>query len=39
VYRTGLAKGDCVRVTPTLYNSAADADALAAAVTTLAARG
>jgi selenocysteine lyase/cysteine desulfurase len=39
VYRTGLAKGDCVRVTPTLYNSAADADALAAALTRLAARG
>ena len=38
-YRTGLAKGDCVRVTPALYNSAADADKLAAAITTIAARG
>lgn len=37
-FRTGLAKGDCVRVTPALYNSAADADRLAAAVTTLASR-
>jgi isopenicillin-N epimerase len=37
--RTGLAKGDCVRVTPALYNSAGDADALAAAITQLAARG
>ncbi len=38
-YRTGLAKGDCVRITPALYNSAADADALAAALTKIAARG
>lgn len=38
-YRTGLAKGDCVRVTPALYNSVADADKLAAAITTIAARG
>lgn len=38
-WRTGLAKGDCVRITPALYNSAADADRLAAALTTLAARG
>jgi selenocysteine lyase/cysteine desulfurase len=37
--RTGIAKGDCVRVTPALYNSAADLDKLAAAVKTLAARG
>lgn len=37
--RTGLAKGDCVRVTPALYNSAADLDKLARALTTLAARG
>ena len=36
--RTGLAKGDCVRVTPALYNSAADADTLADAIKTLAAR-
>ena len=33
--RTGLAKGDCVRVTPALYNSSADVDKLARAVTTL----
>ncbi len=38
-YRTGLAKGDCVRVTPTLYNSPADSDRLARAVKTIAARG
>ena len=38
-YRTGLAKGDCVRVTPALYNSAADADKLASAIKTIAARG
>jgi len=37
--RTGLAKGDCVRVTPALYNSSADADKLARALTTMAARG
>lgn len=37
-WRTGLAKGDCVRVTPTLYNSAADADRLASALRTLAVR-
>jgi selenocysteine lyase/cysteine desulfurase len=38
-YRTGLAKGDCVRVTPALYNSVADADKLANAIKTVAARG
>lgn len=37
--RTGIAKGDCVRVTPTLYNTPADADTLAAAIQTIAARG
>ena len=37
--RTGLAKGDCVRVTPTLYNTPADADTLAVAIRTIAARG
>lgn len=37
--RTGLAKGDCVRVTPTLCNSAADLDKLAAAIKAIAARG
>jgi len=31
-WRTGLAGGDCVRVTPALYNSPADADRLAAAL-------
>ncbi len=36
--RTGLARGDCVRVTPALYSSLADADRLAQAVTTLAGR-
>jgi selenocysteine lyase/cysteine desulfurase len=34
--RTGIARGDCVRVTPALYNSAADVDRLAAAITDLA---
>lgn len=38
-YRTGLAKGDCVRVTPTLYNSVADAEKLALGIKTIAARG
>ena len=38
-WRTGLAKGDCVRVTPALYNSVADADKLAAAIKTIVARG
>ena len=38
-YRTGLAKGDCVRVTPALYNNVADADKLARALKTIAARG
>jgi selenocysteine lyase/cysteine desulfurase len=37
--RTGVAKGDCVRVTPALYNSAADADKLATAIAKIAARG
>ncbi len=36
--RTGLAKGDCVRVTPALYNAPADADRLVAALKVLAAR-
>ncbi len=35
-WRTGLAKGDCVRVTPALYNSAADADRLSDALRTIA---
>ncbi len=38
-YRTGLAKGDCVRVTPALYNRVADADKLATAIKTITARG
>ena len=37
--RTGLANGDCVRVTPTLFNSPAQLDKLAAALRTMAARG
>ena len=36
--RTGIAKGDCVRVTPALYNSVSDLDKLAAALTKIAAR-
>ncbi|MBK6456144.1 MAG: aminotransferase class V-fold PLP-dependent enzyme [Gemmatimonadetes bacterium] len=36
--RTGLAKGDCVRVTPALYNAPADADRLVAALRVIAAR-
>ncbi|MEZ4417283.1 MAG: aminotransferase class V-fold PLP-dependent enzyme [Gemmatimonadota bacterium] len=37
VWRTGVAAGDCVRVTPALYNTPADVDQLAAALTELAA--
>jgi selenocysteine lyase/cysteine desulfurase len=36
VRRTGLDRGDCVRVTPALSNGAADADRLASALTALA---
>lgn len=39
VWRTGLARGDCVRVTPALYNSPADVDRLAAALKSIAVRG
>jgi isopenicillin-N epimerase len=39
VWRTGVAKGDCVRVTPALYNLPAEADRLASALTSIAARG
>ena len=39
VWRSGVASGDCVRVTPALYNSPADADRLAAALIEMAARG
>jgi hypothetical protein len=33
--RTGMARGDCVRITPALFNSPADVDRLAAAITEL----
>ncbi len=39
VWRNGPARGDCVRVTPALYNSPADADRLASALQELARRG
>ena len=39
VWRTGAAKGDCIRVTPALYNTPADADKLAAALKEMAGRG
>jgi len=39
VQRTGLARGDCVRVTPALYNTPADVDRLAAALREMAAGG
>lgn len=39
VWRTGLARGDCVRVTPALYNTPADAARLAQALNAMAARG
>lgn len=39
VWRNGLAKGDCVRVTPALYNRPDDVDRLAAAIKAIAARG
>jgi selenocysteine lyase/cysteine desulfurase len=38
VWRNGLAKGDCVRVTPALYNAPADADRLVVALRGLAGR-
>ena len=34
--RTGMARGDCVRVTPAIYNGVADVDRLAAALVELA---
>ena len=37
-WRTGLAGGDCVRVTPALYNTVEDADRLAAALKEIASR-
>lgn len=39
VARSGVAKGDCIRVTPSLYNTPADGAKLVAALTTLASRG
>lgn len=39
VWRTGLSRGDCVRVTPSLYNTPADARRLAGALSSIAARG
>ena len=36
--RTGIAKGDCVRVTPALYNTPGDADRLVAALKVVASR-
>jgi isopenicillin-N epimerase len=39
VQRTGIARGDCIRVTPALHNLPADMDRLAHALRTLAARG
>jgi len=38
VARSGLAKGDCIRVTPSLYNTPADGAKLVAALRTLASR-
>jgi selenocysteine lyase/cysteine desulfurase len=38
VARSGLAKGDCVRVTPALYNTPADCERLASALKTMAGR-
>jgi selenocysteine lyase/cysteine desulfurase len=38
VARSGLAKGDCVRVTPSLYNTPADAAKLVAALKVMAVR-
>jgi selenocysteine lyase/cysteine desulfurase len=37
--RTGIARGDCVRVTPALYTRPADVDRLAAALKTMAGAG
>ncbi len=39
VARNGIARGDAVRITPTLANRPADVDALAAALRTIALRG
>jgi selenocysteine lyase/cysteine desulfurase len=39
VWRAGVARGDCVRVTPSLYNTPADVEHLATALKEVAARG
>ncbi len=39
VWRTGVAKGDCVRVTPALYNTPTDVDRLVTALKELASGG
>jgi isopenicillin-N epimerase len=39
VQRSGLARGDCVRITPNVFNMPAEVDRLAAALRTLASRG
>ena len=38
VWRNGIARGDCVRVTPALYNTPADGERLVAALKVLASR-
>ena len=38
VWRTGIARGDCVRVTPALYNRPPDTERLASELETIAAR-
>jgi selenocysteine lyase/cysteine desulfurase len=38
VWRTGVAGGDCVRVTPSLYNTPEEADRLVAALREIARR-
>ncbi len=38
VWRNGIARGDCVRVTPALYSTPADADRLVSALRAIAAR-
>jgi isopenicillin-N epimerase len=38
VARNGVARGDCVRVTPALYHTPADADKLVHALRTIATR-
>jgi isopenicillin-N epimerase len=39
VQRNGLARGDCIRVTPAIYTMPADVDRLADALVSLARRG